>query len=849
MSDIPDREVVILNAALEMPVEQRAAYLDKACADDTTLRRRVKELIQSHEQAENFLEAPPAGLDFAIHPVINLPAEKPGDRIGRYKLLQQIGEGGCGVVYMAEQEEPVRRRVALKIIKLGMDTKSVIARFEAERQALALMEHPNIAKVLDAGATEKGRPYFVMELVRGIKITDYCDRNNLSTRQRLGLMVQVCRAIQHAHQKGIIHRDIKPSNILVTVNDGVAVLKVIDFGIAKATQGRLTDKTLFTAFEQFIGTPAYMSPEQAVMTSLDIDTRSDIYSLGVLLYELLTGKTPFDSKELMAGGVDEMRRTIREKEPERPSARLNTMGAAALTTTAAQRQTEAPKLIHLVRGDLDWIVMKCLEKDRTRRYETANGLAADVQRYLDNEPVTARPPSRLYRFQKAVRRNRVAFTAGAAIAIVLVLGLVTSTWQAIRARRAERGEIRLRQRAEAGEKRANTEAARSEQVARFLKDMLYGVGPSVAQGRDTALLRDILDKTAARVADELPAQPEVQGDLYFTLGQTYSDLTDEAKAEEMFTRALEKYRAVLTPPHAKLALTLGELAVAKVSQGKANAGQLPAEESLRLARDLGDQKILVTVLRDRARALDPDQDIPEAIPFLREALAIQKQLGDNPVAEADILRQLGGCLAWGTNLPNAEICLREALELHRRHLATNDMAVAQDYFNLAQVLEQQRKFTEAEASIRKAIDIVRPVVDPDHLTMTSYTAFLSHILIELGKWDEAETLLKESVARAPESAAYRNALGNYYARRGRWMEAAQELKQEAALCKDPAYAPLFPIVALLEAGQVNDCLKLWRTYAERHANTREFIIADKMAKAGLLLPLDETDLARGGASG
>ena len=291
-----NREVVVLNAALELHGAKRSAYLDEACSGDVALRQRVEELLRAHEQAENFLRAPPAGLDSkrTIHVEIS-PTEKPGDKIGRYKLLQQIGEGGCGVVYMAEQEEPVRRRVALKVIKLGMDTKSVIARFEAERQALALMDHPNIAKVLDAGSTDMGRPYFVMELVRGIKITEFCDENKVSTERRLKLFIQVCRAIQHAHQKGIIHRDIKPSNILVTINDGVPVPKVIDFGIAKATQGRLTDKTVFTAFEQFIGTPAYMSPEQAVMTSLDIDTRSDIYSLGVLLYELLTGKTPFDA--------------------------------------------------------------------------------------------------------------------------------------------------------------------------------------------------------------------------------------------------------------------------------------------------------------------------------------------------------------------------------------------------------------------------------------------------------------------------------------------------------------------------------------------------------------------------
>jgi hypothetical protein len=307
--------------------------------------------------------------------------------------MPPLGEGGCGTVYVAEQSEPVRRRVALKVIKLGMDTKQVIARFEAERQALAMMDHPNIAKVLDGGATENGRPYFVMELVRGIKITEYCDQATLTTAERLDLFIKVCQAIQHAHQKGIIHRDIKPSNILVTLHDGAPVPKVIDFGIAKASEGRLTDATIYTQLHQFIGTPAYMSPEQAEMTGLDIDTRSDIYSLGVLLYELLAGNTPFDAKELMAQGIDTMRKTIREQEPPRPSTRFATLEDKESTTTAKRRSVEKSKLVHQLKGDLDWIVMKCLEKDRTRRYDTANGLAADLKRHLGNEPVLARPPS------------------------------------------------------------------------------------------------------------------------------------------------------------------------------------------------------------------------------------------------------------------------------------------------------------------------------------------------------------------------------------------------------------------------------------------------------------------------
>jgi serine/threonine protein kinase/Flp pilus assembly protein TadD len=760
--------------------EERAAYLDDACGGDVALRAQVEKLLKAHNQADTFLEQPVRPAPELCLNVSLPPTEKAGDRIGPYRLLQQIGEGGCGVVYMAEQEHPIRRRVALKVIKLGMDTKSVIARFEAERQALALMDHPNIAHVLDAGATDTGRPYFVMELVRGIKITEYCDQHYLSTEARLNLFVQVCHALQHAHQKGIIHRDIKPSNILVTLHEGAPMPKVIDFGIAKATDQRLTDKTLFTAFEQFIGTPAYMSPEQAGMTSLDIDTRSDIYALGVLLYELLTGRTPFDPKELVAAGLDGMRRIIREEEPKRPLTCLSTLAAADQTTVAKCCQVEAPQLIHQVRGDLDWIVMRCLEKDRARRYQTANNLAEDIERHLHHEPVMARPPSQAYQFQKLVQRNKGTFAAAGLLLTALVLGLGLALWLLAKERAARRQTLLAEQKA--------------EQVARFLKEMLQSVGPSVALGRDTTMLREILDKTAARVGEDLRDQPEVKAELLTTLGEVYQALGRYDQAESIYREALKLQRALwgnmntnvadsldrlghelhacrgeasesaslimealmirtnlLGPVHLQVAASLDHLGGVLAYKGEMLEASRLFRQSLAMRRHLlgNDRPEVVeslTVLADTVRYLN---NAGEAEQYAREALTILSRLYPSEpysLLEASVQESLAGALRAQGKLEPAVNLLQAVVATRERLLGSGHPEYASALFNLGYALQQADRLDRAEPVIRKALAVCRKAAgdQPGHTIYSLET--LGDILRRTGRLAEAEASYREALS-------------------------------------------------------------------------------------------------------
>ena len=759
MSDSADNELGIFSGVRQLPPEQRPSFLDHACAGQPELRRRIEELLQTEVETATFMETSVAKL---ISPDEFLrsstPAEKPGDRIGRYELIQQIGEGGCGVVYKASQEQPVRRFVALKIIKLGMDTKSVIARFEAERQALALMDHPNIAKVLDAGATENGRPYFVMELVEGSKITDFCDQNNLPVRERLKLFIQVCHAVQHAHQKGIIHRDIKPSNILVTMTDGVAVPKVIDFGIAKATRGKLTDQTFFTALEQFIGTPAYMSPEQADAREVDIDTRSDIYSLGVLLYELLAGRTPFDAKELLRCGFDEIRRTIREKEPVAPSAQLSALPEGDLRAVAKFRRTDASQLIHLVRGDLDWIVMKALEKDRARRYETTNGLALDIRRHLENEPVAARPPTWTYQFQKLVRRNKLAFAAAAAIALALTTGVAISVWAGIREHKARIEADRLRfqaqaneQKAEAAEKSAIAEATKNQAVAQFLKDMLSGVGPSVAQGADTTLLKKILDNTSERIGTDLTNQPDIEAELRDTLGRVYWEIGDLTNAEIMDRRALDiriKYFGAQAP---EVAAPMERLSHVLWREGKLDQASALALTGVQIqVQNYGTNNLEVARSLDNFAAILNTRGFgAKAVAALRQSLAIKETLlGSNNLEVADTMDDLGGLLlSLHSSEHQAGDLSLQALAIREKILGTTNPIVVIDSLKMQKNQEDiEGRSADEEATLNKLIAAQTRLYDRPHPDIAQSLNTLASVLKSEGKLGQSETIRRRALA-------------------------------------------------------------------------------------------------------
>ena len=740
----------IFEEAMERTGESRAVYINEACGNDEALLAQVLDLLAVAERDDTFLSEATVDTARVTRDTRLSPGhESPGQLIGRYKLLQLIGEGGFGSVWLAEQKEPVKRRVALKIIKLGMDTKQVVARFEAERQALAMMDHPNIARVLDAGATDIGRPFFVMELVRGVPIIEYCNTEKLDTTKRLELFIDVCNAIQHAHQKGIIHRDIKPSNILVTLHDGRPVPKVIDFGIAKSTSGELTDMTLFTQHRQMIGTPAYMSPEQAEMSGLDIDTRSDIYSLGVLLYELLTGTTPFGNEELLSKGFAEMMRIIRGVEPQKPSTRLSTLGET-ITRTAQLRHTDPGRLRLILRRDLDWIVMKCLEKDRQRRYDTANGLGMDVKRYLAGEAVLAAPPSNLYFVRKFIRRHRASVTAVAAVAAALLIGIVGFFWQAQAARVQRDLAEREAQRAIAAEASATQ---RAEQLQLFAQFQARELAQTDVPRMGARIRSALTERSRAALAGAGHGDGEADvamSDFEETIaGVNFTDVALQALDESAFSRTLRTIEETFSSqPLIKAALlqttsdsirTLGLLDRAVAPQQEALAirdrllgGDHP--DTLASAHGMG----LVTMKLGR---------LAPAEIYLQQAMAGRRAvLGDEHPDTLESIVRMGELRFRQLRLAEAEHLFREALESRQRILGPRYPDTLTSLHFMGSILRQQRRANEAEPYLREALDGRRDVLGDEHPdTLSSLNAW-GLLLRQQGKQSETEDCWRESLA-------------------------------------------------------------------------------------------------------
>jgi serine/threonine protein kinase len=776
------RTKAIFSDALDLQGPARTAHLDSACAADPDLRRRVEALLAAAEKPDRFLSDPT--VDSGAHAsglggTGSARGESPGDRIGPYKLLQIIGEGGFGTVYMADQERPVRRRVALKIIKLGMDTRAVVARFEQERQALAVMEHAGIAKVLDAGATDTGRPYFVMELVKGDPITRYCDRERLSIPQRLDLFMQVCRAVQHAHTKGIIHRDIKPSNVLVATQDGHPVARVIDFGIAKATDRQLTEKTVFTEFHQLIGTPEYMSPEQAE-GSLDLDTRTDIYSLGVLLYELLTGSTPFDPKRLRSAAFGEMQRVIREVEPPRPSTRLTgpvsareSDGQAAgqtLASIAACRATEPRRLGTVVRGELDWITMKALDKDRGRRYGTAEALAADVAAHLAAQPVAAAPPGAAYRVRKFVRRHRVGVAAWGAVAAALVLGMVGTGAGFLRARddrdralAAEAEQARLTvaaqqsaqdalqeaDRAEREARRAQKEAAVSASVNKLMTQMLEKADRGRQGGRADITVREVMDAAAADLVQGSPRyEPEVQASVAKTIGETYRALALYDQAEPMLRLHADRQKDLHGDKSPEYAGALNDLGAAVRSRGRLDEAAdfyARAREILTAAGLASEREMAQLRLNAGALAFDL-QKIDDAEADFKEAAAYFERTGttaDEPYLAA--LTNLANVAYVRRDLAASEAALRRVLAAEQKAYGENDGRLVRTMHNISVVQLTRGDYDAAEPTVRAELQMARRLLGDKHESVGDALGGLGVILESRRDFAGAEAAAREAI--------------------------------------------------------------------------------------------------------
>lgn len=855
MADVSRSERTIFIEALDLqPGDQRQQYLDGACGDDDQLRARIESLLSAHDSPQTPLARfgfDDADLRDRIAIIQQGSVEMIGDRIGPYKLLEQIGEGGFAVVFLAEQQKPVRRRVALKIIKPGMDTRQVIARFEAERQALAMMDHPNIAKVFSAGTTDSGRPFFVMELVQGVPITEYCDQCNLATRDRLRLFIVVCEAVQHAHQKGVIHRDIKPTNVMVAILDGRPAPKVIDFGVAKAISQRLTEHSIVTGFSQIIGTPLYMSPEQAELSPLGVDTRSDIYSLGVLFYELLVGTTPFEKDRLLSAPYHELRRIICEEEPLRPSARFSTLAVECATTVAEHRRTDQRRLVQVVGGDLDWIAMKCLEKDRSRRYETASGLARDIERYLNDEPVRACPPSAAYRFGKFARRNKLVLAGTSAVVVallMLVVGLAVSN-RIITAEQNEKTQALVEK--EQALMLAEEERQHAEKNFRRARIAVRGILSDAARGAGewSQLPPPLREKFAESAVnfyegflEEGSVDPSLQYETavgYRSISAMYNSLGKREQAEQLLRDAIvilqrlsEKYPEEVRYRH-QLAYTLymhgwrldlgHELSEAEASlrrsvdQYETLVSERPDHGSyyLELAACY---RVLIRLQDKRGQFRDARRSALRLRDLMRKAAFTSPSISDLEMVWR--LELLPNVPPASPIAPNVAIGVAQALiDVGRREEALAacreivrtkpDDAAAR--YQLAYALETNGQYDEAIVQLEKAIDLV-----PDYSDAHNGLAWLLSTCPNQQFWDSQRAVARamKAVELAPKNAAFWNTLGVARYRAGDFELSIEALNKALELREHDSFVMFFLAMAKWQLGSEDSAREIYRGAVE-----------------------------------
>jgi serine/threonine protein kinase/lipopolysaccharide biosynthesis regulator YciM len=835
--------------------EERAAYLDAVCRGDAAMRARLEALLRADQEAGDFLRGSSSAASPAAT-VDELIREGPGTVIAPYKLLEQIGEGGFGVVFMAEQHEPVRRKVALKLLKPGMDTCQVIARFEAERQALALMDHPNIAKILDAGQTTSGRPYFAMDLVKGLPITAYCDQSQLTPRQRLELFIPACQAVQHAHQKGIIHRDLKPSNVLVTLYDGAPLVKIIDFGIAKALGQQLTDKTLFTGFAQLLGTPLYMSPEQAALSNVDVDTRSDIYSLGVLLYELLTGATPFDKERFKEAGYDEMRRIIREEEPPKPSTRVSTLGQAA-TTVSAQRQSDPKKLSRHLRGELDWIVMKCLEKDRNRRYETANDLARDLQRYLAGEPVLAGPPSATYQLQKLVRRNKGRVVAALLLFLALVGGIIGTSMGMVQARRSAESERLAKDTAEQRLKQV-------ERANEILASVFSDLNPRV-EGKGGPDLRVLLGQRLEKAAQVL--EGESVGDalrvarLQNLLGNSLHELGHLDQAQPLLEKALQTYEDRLGADHRDTLTCKNNLGRLYRTQGKYHRAEPLYQDVLQgnIAEFGASHPETLAAKFNVATLYLYEGKYDRAEPLYHELVqALTTTLGADHDNTLEAKHRLAELYAVQGKYDRAEPLLLEVVPARTEKLGADHLGTLRSKNSLAELYRALHKYEQAEPLYLEVLRAKTAKLGEDHPSTLISKNNLALLYLETGKLDRSIPLLEQVLSRQkaklgldhPDTVVSMANLGIAYREAGRLADAIPLLEDALQrVRKRPSPVPADLTLALSglaeaydRAGEIakaeplcRELVKQGRTAGALEYLARNLLHQQKYVEAELLL--------------